>query len=394
MPAGAARTRRSSQLSLPEAKQPRKRPRAAPGVTRSHELDEAPARICVVGVGGGGCNAIVRMLKAKSVPGVRYVGVNTDVKSLGQMRGVDILQIGEALTRGLGAGGVPEVGGQAAETDRKKLKDALKGPDLVFLAAGMGGGTGTGAAPVVADVARKAGALVVAVVTTPFSFEGRRRQETALSGVSGLRDRVDNVIVIHNDRLLHLFGDEDVSMEEALRRADDAVMLGVLSVAELVNVPGEINVDLADVKSIMKLPGRALMAIGESKGPGGALEAARQAVNNPLLDLAIDGARGVLFNVTGGRSLKLNEVNATGEFILSRVDSRAMIFFGMGQEPSWKDRVRVTLIATGIPEGSDLGYGDSTNLASVLRGESPSANGLDLDVPPFLRRPDLFRGRY
>ena len=394
MSLGAARTRRSSQLSLPEAKQPSKRPRSTPRAKRSHELHHAPARICVVGVGGGGCNAIIRMLKAKSVPGVKYVGVNTDLKSLGKMRDADMVQIGEALTRGLGAGGVPEVGGQAAEADRKKLRDALKGPDLVFLAAGMGGGTGTGAAPVVADVARKAGALVVAVVTTPFSFEGIRRQETALSGVSGLRDCVDNVIVIHNDRLLHLFGNEDVSMEEALRRADDAVMLGVLSVAELVNVPGEINVDLADVKSIMRLPGRALMAIGESKGPGGALNAARKAVNNPLLDLAIDGARGVLFNVTGGRSLKLNEVNATGEFISSRVDPRAMIFFGMAHEPSWKDRVRVTLIATGIPKGSDLGYGDSTNLASVLRGENPSANGIDLDVPTFLRKPDLFRGRY
>jgi len=394
MSPGASRTRRSSQLSLPEAKQPSKRSRASASPRRSKALDEAPARICVVGVGGGGCNAIIRMLKAKSIPGVKYVGVNTDLKSLGQMRDADVLQIGESLTRGMGAGGVPEVGGQAAEVDRKKLRDALKGPDLVFLAAGMGGGTGTGAAPVVADVARKVGALVVAVVTTPFSFEGIRRQETALNGVSGLRDCVDNVIVIHNDRLLHLFGNEDVSMEQALRRADDAVMLGVLSVAELVNVPGEINVDMADVKSIMKLPGRALMAIGEGKGPGGALEAARQAVNNPLLDLAIDGAQGVLFNVTGGRSLKLSEVNATGEFISSRVDSRAMIFFGMGNEPSWKDRVRVTLIATGIPEGSAPGYGDSTNLASVLRGTNPSGDGLDLDVPPFLRRPDLFRGRY
>ena len=175
------------------------------------------------------------------------------------------------------------MGAQAAEEDRQALEESLQSPDLVFLAAGMGGGTGTGAAPIVADIARECGALVVAVVTTPFSFEGSRRKDTALLGVAGLRDKVDNIIVIHNDRLLHLFGNEDVSMEEALRRADDAVMLGVLSVAELVNVPGEINVDLADVKSIMKQPGRALMAIGEGHGPGGAMEAAEQAINNPLL---------------------------------------------------------------------------------------------------------------
>ena len=356
-------------------------------------LSEQKAKIIVVGVGGGGGNALNRMIEDK-MHAVEFIAINTDAQDLENNNSQTKIQIGKELTKGLGAGANSEIGQQAVEENKEIIINALENSDMVFITAGMGGGTGTGAAPVVADVAKKVGALVVAVVTTPFSFEGIRRQETALNGVSGLRDCVDNVIVIHNDRLLHLFGNEDVSMEEALRRADDAVMLGVLSVAELVNVPGEINVDMADVKSIMKLPGRALMAIGEGKGPGGALEAARQAVNNPLLDLAIDGARGVLFNVTGGRSLKLSEVNATGEFISSRVDPRAMIFFGMGNEPSWKDRVRVTLIATGIPEGSEPGYGDSTNLASILRGTDPSAGSLDLDVPPFLRRPDLFRGRY
>ena len=281
-------------------------PQSAPRRPMPRISDEAPARICVVGVGGGGCNAIIRMMKTKHIPGVNYIGVNTDIKSLNQVQEAEVLQIGGELTRGLGAGGIPTVGAQAAEENRHALEEALHQPDLVFLAAGMGGGTGTGAAPIVADIARESGALVVAVVTTPFSFEGSRRKDTALLGVAGLRDKVDNIIVIHNDRLLHLFGDEDVSMEEALRRADDAVMLGVLSVAELVNVPGEINVDLADVKSIMKQPGRALMAIGEGTGPGGAMEAAEQAINNPLLDLAIDGAQGVLFNVAGGSELKLS----------------------------------------------------------------------------------------
>ena len=352
---------------------------------------EAPARICVVGVGGGGCNAIIRMMKTKNIPGVNYIGVNTDIKSLNQVEEAEVLQIGGDLTRGLGAGGIPTVGAQAAEEDRQVLEHALQSPDLVFLAAGMGGGTGTGAAPVVADIARESGALVVAVVTTPFSFEGSRRKETALLGVAGLRDKVDNIIVIHNDRLLHLFGDEDVSMDEALRRADDAVMLGVLSVAELVNVPGEINVDLADVKSIMKRPGRALMAIGEGHGPGGAMEAAEQAVNNPLLDLAIDGAQGVLFNVSGGSELKLSAVNQTGEFIASRVDQEAMIFFGMGNDPSFQDKVRITLIATGIPSDD---HRVTRDLDDALRITSGAPGAPDLDLPPFLRRAELFRRKF
>jgi cell division protein FtsZ len=289
------------------------------------------------------------MLQAKPVPGVKYLTVNTDIKSLESVQGAQVIHIGEKLTHGLGAGGNPEVGAQAADSGHNALRRAVGRSDLVFLAAGMGGGTGTGAAPVVAEIAKQAGAMVVAVVTTPFSFEGARRLETAHSGIARLRDKVDNLIVIHNDRLLQLFK-KDVPMEEALRMADEAVMLGVLSVAELVNVPGEINVDLADVKAIMKLPGRALMAIGDGRGQGGALEAARKAVSNPLLDLSIEGAKGVLFNVNGGPSLTLGEVNATGEFIASKVDLNAIIFFGMVNRPDNEDKVRITIIATGIPE--------------------------------------------
>ena len=314
---------------------------------------EAPANIVVVGVGGGGCNAVMRMSRYRPVPGVKYICVNTDIKSLETVlqntEDVQVLQIGERVTRGLGAGGIPEVGARAADTGRNALRKALGRADLVFLTAGMGGGTGTGAAPIVAEVAHNLGALVIAVVTTPFSFEGARRLETAHSGLARLREKVDNLIVIHNDRLLKLFK-KDLPIEEALRMADEAVMLGVLSVAELVNVPGQINVDLADVKTIMGMPGRALMAIGEGRGPGGAVEAARQAVNNPLLDLSIEGAKGVLFNVQGGPSLTLGDVNAAGEFIASKVSPDALIFFGMVNDPNLDDRVRITIIATGIPE--------------------------------------------
>jgi cell division protein FtsZ len=314
-----------------------------------HQEPGAPASIAVVGVGGGGVNAVRRMVTAKPVPGVKYICANTDVKSLDTVDGATTIHLGEKLTRGFGAGGNPEVGAEAADSGREGLKRALGHCDLVFMAAGMGGGTGTGAAPVVAEVAKQAGALVVAVVTTPFSFEGARRLETAHAGIARLREKVDNLIVIHNDRLLQLFK-RDVPIDEALKMADEAVMLGVLSVAELVNLPGHINVDLADVKAIMKLPGQALMAIGQGRGQGGIVEAARHAVSNPLLDVSIEGAKGVLFNVNGGPSMTLGEVNSTGEFIASKVDPKAMIFFGMGMDQKMDDNVRITIIATGIPD--------------------------------------------
>lgn len=365
--------------------------RSPSNVSRDPQMpmfNNPPAHICVVGVGGGGCNAIMRMLNEKRVPGVRYIGLNTDIKSLQQIQNAEVLQIGESLTRGMGAGGNPEKGAEAAEKTKKAIKQALSGPDLVFLAVGMGGGTGTGAAPVVAEIAKEAGALVVAVATTPFSFEGAKRQDIAGSGIRELRGKVDNIIVIHNDRLISLM-DEDVSMETALKRADDAVMLGVHSVAALVNMPGEINVDLADVKTIMGLSGSALMAIGEGKGPGGALEAAKQAVNNPLLNISIEGAMGVLFNVSGGPNLKLGEVNETGEYIRSLVDPDALIFFGMGNDRSLKDRARVTLIATGIPSSSS-GDPREPELAKLLNEVGDGFGKIDLDLPPFLRSPRLY----
>jgi cell division protein FtsZ len=319
--------------------------------TRPRHNTDPPASIAVVGIGGGGCNAVMQMATTKTVPGVEYICVNTDVKSLQLVEGVaKSIRIGERLTKGMGAGGIPEVGARAAGNGKTALRQAIRQADLVFLAVGMGGGTGTGAAPVVADIAKLSGALVIGVVTTPFAFEGTRRQEIAHSGIAVLRGKVDNLIVIHNDQLLELF-QTDVSMEAALHMANEAVMHGILSVAELVNVPGAINVDLADVKSIMQMPGQALMAIGEGQGPGAPLEAARAALTNPLLDLShIDDAKGVLYNVSGGPSMTLGEVNAAGQFISSLVDPGAMIFFGMAKNHTAEDKVHFTLIATGIPE--------------------------------------------
>lgn len=278
--------------------------------------------------------------------------VNTDIKSLGKApAGTKLVYIGERLTHGLGAGGNTDVGSQAAENGREALKEAVKGSDLVFLTVGLGGGTGTGAAPVVAEAAREAGALVIGIATTPFSWEGGRRIQTAMSGIVQLRDKVDNLIVVHNDQLLNLCK-KDTSIKEALKIADQVVMQGVHSVAEVVNVAGEVNVDLADVKAIMKLKGRALMAVGEGQGSAGALAAAQKAVANPLVNLSIDGAKGILFNIKGSSNLTLGDVNAVGEYISQKVDPQATIFFGMVNDEEMNDCCRITVIATGIPENA------------------------------------------
>ncbi len=372
----ATPSRRSSRSASKSKNQP-----------RLPNFQETPAKICAIGVGGGGSNAIIRMMKARAVPGVTFICVNTDIKSLAQASGARTIQIGEEITHGMGAGGNPETGAMAADLSRTELEEELADADLVFLVIGMGGGTGTGAAPVVADIARSSGALVVAVATTPFAFEGARRMDTAHAGIGRLRPHVDNLIVIHNERLLDLF-QKETTMDQALRMADDAVMLGVLSVAELVNLPGEINVDLADVKAIMGLRGEALMAIGEAKGEGGPLEAARQAVSNPLLDLSIEGAQGVLFNVKGGPSMTLGDVNAAGEFVASQVSPNAMIFFGMVNAGATTDKTQVTIIATGIPSStSAMGSRGALPLATVA-GRYVD-HPVDLDIPPFLRRPSL-----
>lgn len=306
-----------------------------------------PALIKVVGVGGGGCNAVRRMI-AKRVPGVEFIVVNTDVKSLEATAGATVIQIGQDLTYGWGAGGNPDVGSASAQQAKELLRKAIKGADLVFVTAGMGGGTGTGASPVVASIARDSGALTVGVVTTPFKFEGKRRMETAHVGISTLEKNVDNLIVIHNDLLLKLVN-EDLPMQQAFEVVDDVLQQGILGVSSLINLPGDINVDFADVRTVMSIPGTALMAVGTGTGEKAALNAARQAIANPLLDTSINGAKGVLFSIIGGHSMSTGAVNAAGELISNAVDRDATIFFGMITEPELGNKCRVILIATGIP---------------------------------------------
>ncbi len=310
----------------------------------ANEWEQALARIKVIGVGGGGggCNCVRRMLQHRHVPGVEFAVINTDIKSLESVSGnhnIDSIQIGEKSTRGWGAGGGTNVGAKAAEESSASLRKVLKDAELVFITAGMGGGTGTGAAAYAAYLAKEMGAVVVAVVTTPFSFEGSRRIDRAIAGVARLRPYVDNLIVIHNDRLLK-FVDHDAEMIEAFRTADEVVTQGIMSVSEIINVPGEINVDFADVRTILSNPGGALMAIGTGHGHMGALEAAKQAIANPLLDIFIKG----------GEELTLSGVNAAGELISKSVSKDADIYFGMSLDNDCEDKVSMTLIATGLKQ--------------------------------------------
>jgi len=321
------------------------------GVSKLGKPVNTAARIKVIGVGGGGCNAVRRIMETEQVPGVACMAVNTDVKSLdtvGGVGGTTVVQIGETVTHGTGAGGDARVGAKAAEESHYSLKRAMMGAELIFITAGMGGGTGTGAAPLVARAARETHALIVAVVTTPFSFEGHKRLDDAMAGISRLRPEVDNLIVVHNDRLLRLMS-EDASMEEAFKTADGVVTQGIMSISKLVNVPGEINVDLADVKTVLHIPGTALMAIGIGEGSKCCLDAAEQAIANPLLDVTMDGAKGLLFNVEGGPDLKLGQVNEAGRRLSSCADRNARIFFGfMKPRAELEGQCRITLIATGI----------------------------------------------
>ncbi len=307
-----------------------------------------PARIKVVGVGGGGCNAVRRMMKRQQIPGVDYIVVNTDIKSLELVCGALSIQIGTHFTRGFGAGGYASMGEQAALESRFALERATKDAEMVFITAGMGGGTGTGASPVVAEIARQNGALVIAVVTTPFFFEGKKRLMNALDGLRKLVPKVNNIIIVPNDRLLQ-FGDHDVPMEEAFFMADDVIAEGILSISQLVNVPGEINVDLADVKRVISIPGATLMATGWGEGRNGAQEAAERVISNPLLNTDIKGAKGVLFCFSGGPDLMIGEVARAADLIAKEVDPGALIFFGMNlPEDELKDKVKLTLVATGI----------------------------------------------
>jgi len=304
------------------------------------------ALIKVVGVGGGGSNAVNRMVDA-GLAGVEFIAINTDAQAL-LMCDADVkMPIGSDVTRGLGAGADPSVGRSAAEESRDELKEALKGADMVFVTAGEGGGTGTGAAPVVARLAQEIGALTVGVVTKPFSFEGRRRAEVASRGVDELRDEVDTLIVIENDRLLQVV-EKRTSIVDAFNVADDVLRQGVQGITDLITIPGLVNLDFADVRTIMNEAGSALMGIGTASGENRATEAARAAVSSPLLESSIEGATGILLNVTGGPDIGLFEVNEAAQVVTSAADQNANVIFGAVIDENQSDEVRVTVIATGF----------------------------------------------
>lgn len=312
------------------------------------DTNEPIAKIKVIGVGGGGNNAVNRMIE-HGVQGVEFIAVNTDSQALNLSKASTKLQIGEKLTRGLGAGANPEVGKKAAEESKEQLQEALKGADMVFVTAGMGGGTGTGAAPVIAATARELGALTVGVVTRPFTFEGRKRQGQAANGILDLKEKVDTLIVIPNDRLLEIV-DKNTPMLEAFREADNVLRQGVQGISDLIAVPGLINLDFADVKTIMTDRGSALMGIGIATGENRAAEAAKKAISSPLLETSIDGAQGVLMNITGGSNLSLFEVNEAAEIVASAADQDVNMIFGSVINDNLKDEIIVTVIATGFDD--------------------------------------------
>lgn len=304
------------------------------------------ANIKVVGVGGGGNNAVNRMI-ASGLKGVEFIAVNCDAQALLLSKAPTRIQIGEQLTKGLGAGANPEVGEKAAEESREQIVEALKGADMVFVTAGMGGGTGTGGAHIIAECAKEAGALTVGVVTKPFTFEGRRRYNQAEQGIINLKGKVDALITVPNDKLLQVV-DRRTSMLQAFHIADDVLRQGVQGITDLISVPGLINADFNDVKTIMSDAGSAMMGIGVAKGDGGASTAAEMAIKSPLLESTIDGAHGVLLNITGGKELTLADVNEACSIISDAVDPDAMIIFGATIDETLDDEIRVTVIATGI----------------------------------------------
>ncbi|AQX53963.1 cell division protein FtsZ [Priestia flexa] len=312
------------------------------------------ATIKVIGVGGGGNNAVNRMIE-HGVQGVEFIAVNTDAQALNLSKAETKMQIGAKLTRGLGAGANPEVGKKAAEESKEQIQEALKGADMVFVTAGMGGGTGTGAAPVIAQIARELGALTVGVVTRPFTFEGRKRSTQAAGGIASMKEAVDTLIVIPNDRLLEIV-DKNTPMLEAFREADNVLRQGVQGISDLIAVPGLINLDFADVKTIMSNKGSALMGIGIATGENRAAEAAKKAISSPLLETSIDGAQGVLMNITGGTNLSLYEVQEAADIVASASDQEVNMIFGSVINENLKDEIVVTVIATGFSD-QDLSQG-------------------------------------
>ena len=348
----------------------------------------SPAKIKVIGLGGGGSNAITRMVR-EEIQGVEFIAMNTDAQALAITEAPIRLQLGEKLTKGLGVGGDSSLGQKAAEESREELKELVSGADMVFVTGGMGGGTGTGAAPIIAEIAKQSGALTIAVVTKPFFFEGSHRCQVANEGITRLLGKVDTLIIIPNDRLLDLC-DHKTGVDNAFKLADDVLRHGVQAIAEVITTPGLINLDFADVKAVMKEAGPAWMSMGRGSGQNRAIDAARQALASPLLDVSINGSKSVLFNVVGGSSLTLFEVNEAADVIRQAVDPDANIIFGVAHDPDMDNEVRITLIATGFIAKLGLtGAGQEDELTQLLRGLKSEE---ELDVPSFLRRP-LFSHR-
>ncbi|WP_164669092.1 cell division protein FtsZ [Virgibacillus doumboii] len=359
------------------------------------------ATIKVIGVGGGGSNAVNRMIE-HGVEGVEFIAVNTDAQALNLSKAETKLQIGGKLTRGLGAGANPEVGKKAAEESKEQLEEALQGADMIFVTAGMGGGTGTGAAPVIAQIAKEIGALTVGVVTRPFTFEGRRRSTQAVSGIDSLKSSVDTLIVIPNDRLLEIV-DKNTPMLEAFREADNVLRQGVQGISDLIAKPGLINVDFADVKTIMFDKGSALMGIGIATGENRATEAAKKAISSPLLETSVDGAHGILMNITGGANLSLYEVQEAADLVTSAADNEVNVIFGSVINENLKDEIIVTVIATGFDENQKVDnqpkqrpvinhnqHAATKQADEPVRGHGQNEQSRpdpddELDIPTFLR---------
>jgi cell division protein FtsZ len=359
---------------------------------------DGTATIKVIGVGGAGNNAVNRMIEA-GIRNVEFIAVNTDRQTLNESKANSKIQIGEKLTRGLGAGANPDIGSQAAEESKAEIAEVLKGADMVFVTAGMGGGTGTGAAPIVAATAKEMGILTIGVVTKPFTFEGKKRLAQAERGVASLKGKVDTLVVIPNDKLLQVI-DRKTSMIEAFRMADDVLRQGVQGISDLISVPGVINLDFADVRTIMLNQGMAHMGIGCASGENRAEDAAKQAIQSPLLETSIEGARGIIINITGGSDMGLHEANTAAELVQRSADPEANIIFGTVIDDSMGDEIQITVIATGFEKEDERRAGsqyenivadawrkrNTSSISSVTPSTSSNDSNGDLDIPTFLRK--------
>lgn len=357
---------------------------------------DGTATIKVIGVGGAGNNAVNRMLD-QGIKSVDFIAVNTDRQALQKSKASTKIQIGEKITRGLGAGANPDVGAQSAEESKTELSEVLRGADMVFVTCGMGGGTGTGAAPIVAGLAKEMGILTIGVVTKPFTFEGKKRLAQAERGIENLKAKVDTLIVIPNDKLLQII-DRKTSMAEAFLMADDVLRQGVQGISDLITVTGTVNLDFADVKTIMLNTGMAHMGTGRASGENKAEDAAKEAIQSPLLETSIEGARGVIINITGGEDLGLQEVNTAAELIQRSVDPEANIIFGTVIDPNMNDEIKITVIATGFDQPDETksplldSLSSSTSkpwekkVSSIPSSQDLSSSQNDLDIPSFLRK--------